>query len=259
MKRVLDTLAVLALFATAVDGTAVPACAQSLAAGRLLVATPDMQDDNFQKSVVLVLHHDDNGTLGILVNRPTWVKPHDVDPDFGDLDGYDGAVFSGGPVSVTQMIFLTRDPPAGAIDAQPIFDHVYAGGNPEQLPKLIQASPDTQKLRLYAGHAEWGGGQLEREIAAGQWVVVDGSADRIFTPDATTLWDRIFHKGSELSVRAAPAIGTPAGAGGVASAAAAGSAVSAADEGLGEEALLSPPLSPRQPPQRLAAASPDPR
>jgi putative AlgH/UPF0301 family transcriptional regulator len=103
------------------------------------------------------------------------------------------------------MIFLARDPPADAIDAQPIFDHVYAGGNPEQLPKLIQASPDMQKLRLYAGHAEWGGGQLEREIAAGQWVVVDGSADRIFTGDATTLWDRIFHKGSEVTVRATPA------------------------------------------------------
>jgi putative transcriptional regulator len=204
MKRVFDTLAALSLVIMVAAGACGPALAQSLEPGRLLVATPDMQDDNFAKSVVLLLHHDENGALGVVVNRPTWVKPHEVDPDFGDLQGYDGAVYLGGPASATQMIFLVRDPPAGAIDAKPIFDHVYASGNPDQLPKLIQASPDAQKLRLYAGHAEWGRGQLEREIAAGQWVVVDGSPDRIFSPDPTTLWDRIFHQGSEVTVQATP-------------------------------------------------------
>ncbi|HEU4617993.1 MAG TPA: YqgE/AlgH family protein [Gammaproteobacteria bacterium] len=234
MNAVLKTRALVALSVLAAAGIAARASAQplaptpSLAPGRLLVATGDIEDDNFGKTVVLLLHHDENGTLGVIVNRPTWVKPHDVDPDFGNLEGYDGAVFRGGPLAAGQMIFLVRDPPDGAIDSPPIFDHVYAGGNPEQLPKLVKAAPDTKRLRLYAGHAEWAGGQLEREIADGQWTVVDGTPDRVFNMDPTTLWDRMSHQGSEVTVDArpgasAPEVGARPGAQPIATAAARGS------------------------------------
>jgi putative transcriptional regulator len=182
-----------------------PAAAQGPATGRLLVASPDMEDSNFAKTVVLLLHHDPNGTLGVIINRPTWVKPGDIDPDLGSLETYEGSVFRGGPVAASQLVYLVRDPPAGTFQTPAIFDNVYAGGNPDQLTELTKTAPDDERLRLYAGHAEWAAGQLEREIEAGHWVLVESTPDRVFTENPATLWNRIFHKGSELTVDARPA------------------------------------------------------
>src|SRR5690606_22704280 len=91
-----------------------PAAAQPrVGQGSLLVSTDEIGDKSWSRTVVLVLHHGSNGTLGIAINRPTEVAPQEIVPDLGEVPGFDGRVFRGGPVQPTQLVFLVRDPPAG--------------------------------------------------------------------------------------------------------------------------------------------------
>jgi putative AlgH/UPF0301 family transcriptional regulator len=185
-----------ALLAVSLAG---PLQAQAPDKGKLLVATEDMSDPNYRETVVLLLHHDDNGTIGVAVNRPTWVEPEEVVAEIGAIDGFDGKVFRGGPIGPTQLIYLVRDPPVGTFDAPPILDGIHASGNLELVPRLSAAVGGSRGLRLYAGHSEWTAGQVQREISRGQWIVVDASEDRVFgAPE--DLWRRMLTSGSELLV-----------------------------------------------------------
>jgi putative transcriptional regulator len=195
MTRNLKAAAI--LIALSVAGSA---SAQSPEKGKLLVATEAMQDPAFKETVVLLLHHDGNGSIDVDINRPTWLEPKDVEPEIGEIEGYDGNVWRGGSLAPTQLIFLVRNPPAGAFDAPPILNRIYASGNLEVLPELAAASGDDSGLRVYAGHSEWAAGQIEQEIAAGRWVVVEGTDERIFAPEAAELWRRTLEGGSELLV-----------------------------------------------------------
>ncbi len=197
MKAHLKVAAALAFAVLAAGPLAVRA--QAPAQGKFLIASPDMKDPNFAKTVVLLLRSDDSGTLGVIVNRPTWVEPKQVDPDLDALQGYGGKVYRGGPVAASQIIYLMRNPAAGTFKSQPVFGEVYAGADDDQIPALAKQA-DPSRLRLYAGHAEWEGAQLKREIAAGQWVVADAQAEDVFAKAPALLWDRIVHKGSEVVV-----------------------------------------------------------
>lgn len=187
----------LAVAAAAFAGTA--AAQIEPAQGKLLVATPEIGDPSWAETVMLLLHYDENGALGIAINRPTWVTPQQVEPELGDVEGY-GTVYRGGPIAPTQMIFLVRDPSLETLEATPILDGVYASGDLQALSQLAPAA-GPGRLRLYAGHAEWLAGQLEREIADGRWTVVNGSADRIFSAEPERLWKELSSGGEELLVR----------------------------------------------------------
>jgi putative transcriptional regulator len=199
MPRHLKTALVLFAAALAASFTVAPLHAQAPDKGKLLVATEDMRDPNYKETVVLLLHHDQNGTIGVAINRPTWLEIGDVQPGV-ETEDYGGKVFRGGPLAPTQLIFLVRDPPAGAFDAPPILDRIYASGNLQQLEDLAGAVGEAA-IRLFAGHSEWSSGQLDREIASGQWIVVDGNEERVFGTAADDMWRRFSTIGSELLVR----------------------------------------------------------
>ncbi|HEX5420674.1 MAG TPA: YqgE/AlgH family protein [Gammaproteobacteria bacterium] len=169
--------------------------------GKLLVAAPDMKDPNFTKTVVLILHNSADGTIGVVINRPTWVEPQQIEPSLGKLEAYKGKVYRGGPLGASQLVYLVRDPPAGTFTGNQVLDNVFVGGNADQLESLAKKE-GSDRLRLYAGHAEWAAGQLEQEIAADQWLLVDGTAQRIFTTTPEVLWQEIAHRGSEVVVDA---------------------------------------------------------
>ena len=104
---------------------AIPAAAQGPAAGVLLVARPALDDPNFAESVVLVIYHDSNGSLGILLNRPTNLRPSRVFSDVEALAGYSDPVFFGGPLEPRQVLVLLRDPPPGTVPGDPLIEDVY--------------------------------------------------------------------------------------------------------------------------------------
>ena len=164
--------------------------AQPLQDGSLLVATPELADPNFARSVVLVLRHDDNGTLGVVVNRVTSLAPVRVFPEFSPaLDTYGGTLYRGGPVGPARVLFLITGLAAAVIQSEELIDDLYVSGDPQLLPDLMALAEGPNGLRLYAGHAEWIAGQVEREIAAGNWRVIPGNVDLVFA-DPAAMWEQ---------------------------------------------------------------------
>jgi len=173
--------------------------AQTPAPGHLLVAAPELESQMFAESVLLIVHHDDDGSLGIFVNRPTNLEPAGVFPDIAALEAYEGALFLGGPIGPRQLLLLLRAPGGFGEDARAVFGDVYLSADPDVLTALPAAGA---QARVYAGHAAWGPGQLAAEIAAGDWQIVRASADLVFARDPLELWARISRVGAELAVDA---------------------------------------------------------
>lgn len=220
---------------------ALPLAAQpKLAQGILLVATPEIGDPSWTRTVVLLLHHDSNGSLGIAINRPTRVTPEEIVPEF-EWPDYDGSVFRGGPVNPTQLVFLVRNPPLGLLRAAPqIFGEIYASGDLDAFAELVERGSTDGELRLYAGHVEWAPRQLEAEVAEGLWTVTAASAPRVFSARPETLWDQLRESGNELLVDAA------------------NEGLEPSAEAAASEANRGAPISLRRPLLRSAASS-DPR
>ena len=175
---------------------------QTIAAGSLLVASPSLADPNFMRSVVLVLRHDDMGTIGVVINRATSLTPVSVFPEFSPaLDAYMGTLYRGGPVGPARVLFLITGLAAAVVQGPELLDDLYVSGDPDQLPELAALADGPSGLRLYAGHAEWESDQLEEEIAGGSWHVVPGDVDLVFG-EATAIWEQAAALDTEVVVDA---------------------------------------------------------
>ena len=177
--------------------SAAPAAAQSLTTGSLLVASPELSDPLFARSVVLVLRHDDEGTLGIVLNRPTNLVPATIFPELKDgIGGYAGNLFRGGPIAPTRLLYVVRGLAAATVNGPEVLDKVFLSIDDASLPDMTRLADGTNELRLYAGHAAWQPEQLEREINAGGWQVLPGTAELVFHADPGTLWTELEGRGA---------------------------------------------------------------
>jgi putative transcriptional regulator len=165
--------------------------------GRLLVATPLLVDPNFDRTVVLVLDHDGDGTLGVVVNRPTAVPVREVLPAWSDLAEPLPMVFQGGPVALDSALGLAElrsVPRPGA--GEPLgWRRVYGdlGLVDLDIPPEVLAA-EISAFRVYAGYAGWGSGQLERELDQGAWYVVDPAPGDAFTLDPDRTWRSVLRR-----------------------------------------------------------------
>ncbi|WP_447037763.1 YqgE/AlgH family protein [Streptomyces sp. DSM 118878] len=180
--------------------------------GRLLVATPALADPNFDRAVVLLLDHDEEGSLGVVLNRPTPVDVSDILEGWGDLAGAPGVVFQGGPVSLDSALGIAVVPGDEASAAGSRLRG--GGGDPvgfrrvhgaiglvdlEAPPELL--SPALGSLRIFAGYSGWGPGQLEIELADGAWYVVESEPGDVSSPDPERLWRAVLRRQrSELAM-----------------------------------------------------------
>lgn len=157
-------------------------------AGRLVVATPDLADPNFSHTVVLVLEHDDDGALGIVLNRPSEVPVADALPGWSRLASHPEVVFVGGPVETDAIIALGLARGAGQGEEwRPIVGRLRA----VDLTRDPDAVDDLEQIRVFAGYAGWTGGQLDHEVEEGGWFVVDALDDDAITRDPSQLWRRV--------------------------------------------------------------------
>jgi len=174
--------------------------------GALLIATDRIQDQTFAQTVILLLHYGQEGAVGVAINRPTWVTTREVFPRFEYLHGYRDPIFHGGPLAQATVLVLTRGLPLSG-DGPALIDDVYMHSDLGVLEsEFDRRLHDGSVLRFFAGHASWGPGQLEDEIAAGAWRVVPASAALIFDLDSASLWSRLANGESQLSVHSAPII-----------------------------------------------------
>ncbi|HYO41007.1 MAG TPA: YqgE/AlgH family protein [Nocardioidaceae bacterium] len=170
----------------------------AVAVGDLLVAAPELLDPNFEHSVVLVLDLDDNGALGVVLNRPSAVPVAEVLPEWGDLAGVPGVLFQGGPVSTDAAIAVAAsrrvDGPSPVVDPagfRPLYDDVGIVDLDTPLPEL---EPVLRSLRIFAGYAGWGAEQLATEIREGAWYVVPSVPEDLFCDDPLELWKQVLRR-----------------------------------------------------------------
>lgn len=164
-----------------------------LLTGKLLVATPQIEDGIFHRSVVLILDHTDDGAQGVVLNRPLEADVHSVLPGWQELATRPDTVFHGGPVQTDSALGLVSVP---GEDDSPLGIRKLFGGlgvvDLDAPPPLI--APEVSGLRIFAGYAGWTAGQLEREIRTGSWYVVDAEARDAFTDRPTELWVRVLRR-----------------------------------------------------------------
>ena len=162
--------------------------------GRLLVATPPLTDPNFDRAVVYVLEHHEDGAIGLILNRPTdeaLVEPLDR---WIDLQSAPSSVFTGGPVEESALIALaeTSTPLVEEADYLSPIVGTIASADLTADPALVAA--EVKGVRVFRGYAGWGPGQLEGEIEAGAWLVLDSEPGDVFSPDPDELWRTVLRR-----------------------------------------------------------------
>jgi putative transcriptional regulator len=160
----------------------------SVKKGVLLVASPTLTDPNFRETVVLIIEHGTQGTLGVILNRSLKVLLSDALPEVATLKGTNYRLFAGGPVEISRLLLLFRltDPPPPG--ARSVFDGVYFGGTPAVLERIITQGKPKETFRAFAGVSGWAPGQLDFEMLQGAWAVLPAEPIGIFDRDPATLW-----------------------------------------------------------------------
>lgn len=155
--------------------------------GQLLVAGPALLDPNFWRTVVLVVEHNEEGALGLVLNRPSETSVAEAVPQLETLLDSDEPLFIGGPVQPSSVIVLAEFEDAG--DAALVaFDDVGVLGtssSPDELSVGVRAG------RAFIGHAGWGPGQLDDEVERGDWILEPARLEDAFAADALSLWSEV--------------------------------------------------------------------
>jgi putative transcriptional regulator len=162
---------------------------KDLGVGKLLVSARGLADPNFAESVVLLIHYDKEGTVGLMINRRTQAT---VSRIIQNLDtGKHGAdpVYIGGPVGMTAVfgLFRSRKKPE---EGTSVLSEVYLVSTKALLDKTLAAAPGPSDLRLYLGYCGWAAGQLENEVRRGGWWIFDANVGVVFDPNPGSVWFR---------------------------------------------------------------------
>ena len=155
--------------------------------GKFLVAGPQLRDRNFFKGVVLILEHTAIGAMGLVVNRPSSLSLANALAGEIELPCSDELVFIGGPVEPDHL-FLIHHNHGWSHASVEVSPGVHVTTDPEAFEAVV-TSQEHEPRRILSGYAGWAPGQLEGELASGDWQVVDASVADVFGPDPYMLWD----------------------------------------------------------------------
>jgi putative transcriptional regulator len=167
--------------------------------GQLIIASPLLQDPNFDRTVVLITEHDEEGAMGLVLNRPSDAPVAEAVPDLAWVaPDDDGLVHIGGPVAPDGVIVLAEwdDPTLAAVLVESDLGFV-----PGDAPSQEALELAIRRARVYAGHAGWGPGQLEEELAEDAWIVEAPLREELFSEDPESLWAAVLRrKGREFAL-----------------------------------------------------------
>lgn len=163
--------------------------------GKFLVATRDLGDWHFSKTVVYLLMHNQQGTLGLIVNRPGKLSlstvVEGIDPD--NEAALPHRLHYGGPVETRLVTMLIQDARESPM-IEPVTGNISFSIYREVMEQLLADNKPVNKVRFYRGHAGWMPGQLEDELQRGDWHLIEADARQIFEPDSRNLWQRLIRK-----------------------------------------------------------------
>ncbi len=168
--------------------------------GKLLLAEPFMLDPNFKRAVVFLCDHQEEGSMGFILNKPLKIKVDELITDFPE---FDSNVYYGGPVATDTIHYLHR---LGDLieDSVPAGNNVYWGGNFEKLKFLISSGVvKPGSIKFFAGYSGWSPGQLNEEMFIGSWIAADMDPNYLFSVRPRELWSKVLRiKGDIYSVLA---------------------------------------------------------
>jgi putative transcriptional regulator len=154
------------------------------ASGKILISEPFMMDPNFKRSVILIVEHEEEGTVGFVLNQETEVFLSDIMEELNEISM---RLFIGGPVQPDTLHFIhtMKDLEGG----KEILPGVFWGGNFEQLKIMINnGQVDINDFRFFIGYSGWGIGQLDEEIDQNSWIVADTNKENLFAEYYEDFW-----------------------------------------------------------------------
>ena len=154
--------------------------------GHLLLSNATLFDPNFRRTVVLVGHHDDEGAVGVVLNRSLGVAVDEAVPPLADLVAPGDELFEGGPVQTDAAVVIAEF-------ADPSRAGLVAFGNVGFLPQEADVTERDAivRARVFAGYSGWGPGQLEDELAEDAWLLTPATEADVFTDEPNRLWERV--------------------------------------------------------------------
>ncbi len=157
--------------------------------GRLLLSNATLFDPNFRRTVVLIGHHDEDGAVGVVLNRPLGVPVDTAVPPLSDLVAFGDEVFEGGPVQPDAAVVIAEfsDPTRASLVAFGAIGFLPDEMETEDRDAIVRA-------RIFAGYSGWGPGQLEDELAEDAWLVTEATDEDVFTPEPERLWERVVRR-----------------------------------------------------------------
>ena len=152
--------------------------------GIILISEPSLRDFYFRQSVILLAEHDEDGSFGIIINKPIETRLNEVLKDFTDLDI---PIYLGGPVKTDSIFFIhTKKNVAKSLK---IIDGLYWGGDIETIREMFELRMiNENEIRFFIGYAGWNPKQLEREISEKSWVLSHTTAEEIINKQPEKLW-----------------------------------------------------------------------
>ena len=161
--------------------------------GMFLVAKRALDDSHFGQSVIYLVEHGEEGTLGLIVNRSSDVRLSEAVPDIEDKLETAHALYYGGPVGLPMILMLVRSDSATEGMAH-VVDDVYISSDRRVLDEVLAAKKPDSELRFYIGHSGWAAGQLDFELVRGDWHVVAAGTEAIFSGETDLLWNRLIER-----------------------------------------------------------------
>lgn len=162
--------------------------------GRLLLATPPLTDPNFDRAVVYMLEHHEDGAIGLILNRPTDEALAEPLDRWIDLQSAPSSVFAGGPVDTSAMIAMatTKQLLSEPTELLTPISGLVASTDLSADPAIVAAHVDA--VRVFRGYAGWAAGQLEMEIDEGAWLVLDAEIGDVFSERPDDLWHDVLRR-----------------------------------------------------------------
>jgi putative transcriptional regulator len=168
------------------------------AKGKLLIASKKMQDPRFSETVVFLIEYRSTGAMGLIINRPTDVRLSELIKDLPALKKRQDVAFYGGPVESNRMFLLIRS--MNSIEeSSNVMEEVHMSTSRAILEQVVSGKMNLP-FRSYAGYAGWAPGQLDAEIARGDWYVTKADAHIIFDRDPKKIWQELIRVNTSIQV-----------------------------------------------------------